>query len=405
MTNNQTHRCPPFFPFFSLSLSFFLFSDNQRMHRPVGTPYYVDPSVLEGSYTQECDMWSIGVIAYMLLSGRPPFYGNTDDETLARVRAGRFTFPASAFEQVSEQAKDFISRLLVVDQTQRMTARQAQAHPWLHSWDQSPEALRVDILGSLRTFHQFSTLKKVAMEVVAFTLRPEQIKGLRREFEKVDVCSNGEITMEELSRALESSGLLSPDDLGALVRGLDVGRQHAGTISWHEFLAATMDAALLDEEHIQLAFQRIDTGRSGYISEENFAELVGADMTAEQVQQVFAEVDLDGDGLLSYEEFACLMKGTAPPPPQPRPAAAPGAGRRLSGRRRGGQNPRRAVPGADSTTSLTSLDSCSASSAASSISSPALRQTRLHKLRRSLKQLVEASKHSPSRQAHAASHP
>jgi len=372
------------------------------MHRPVGTPYYVDPSVLEGSYTQECDMWSIGVIAYMLLSGRPPFYGNTDDETLARVRAGKFTFPPSAFEQVSEQAKDFISHLLVVDQTQRMNARQAQAHPWLHSWDQSPEALRVDILGSLRTFHQFSTLKKVAMEVVAFTLRPEQIKELRREFEKVDVCSNGEITLEELSRALESSGLLSPDDLGALVKGLDVGRQHAGTISWHEFLAATMDAALLDEEHIQLAFQRIDTGRSGFISKENFAELVGADMTAEQVQQVFAEMDLDQDGKLSYEEFACLMKGTAPPPPPVR-TAAPGAGRRMSGKGRG---PRSVpMPGTDSTSSLTAMDSCSVSSATSSLSSPALRQTRLHKLRRSLKHLVETAKHSPTRQAHAASHP
>lgn len=372
------------------------------MHRPVGTPYYVDPSVLEGSYTQECDMWSIGVIAYMLLSGRPPFYGNTDDETLARVRAGKFTFPPSAFEQVSEQAKDFISRLLVVDQTQRMNARQAQAHPWLHSWDQSPEALRVDILGSLRTFHQFSTLKKVAMEVVAFTLRPEQIKGLRREFEKVDICSNGEITLEELSRALESSGLLSPDDLGALVKGLDVGRQHAGTISWHEFLAATMDAALLDEEHIQLAFQRIDTGRSGFISKENFAELVGADMTAEQVQQVFAEVDLDQDGKLSYEEFACLMKGTAPPPPPVR-TAVPGAGRRLSGKRRGGRA--LPMPGTDSTSSLTPMDSCSVSSATSSFSSPALRHTRLHKLRRSLKHLVESAKLSPTRQAHAASHP
>eukprot|EP00624_Nannochloropsis_granulata_P002811 evm.model.NODE_24274_length_29257_cov_20.527943.9 len=246
-----------------------------------------------------------------------------------------------------------------------MNARQAQAHPWLHSWDQSPEALRADILGSLRTFHQFSTLKKVAMEVVAFTLRPDQIKGLRREFEKVDVCSNGEITLEELSRAIESSGLLSPADLGALVKGLDVGRQHAGTISWHEFLAATMDAALLDEEHIQLAFQRIDTGRSGFISKENFAELVGADMTTEQVQQVFAEVDLDQDGKLSCEEFASLMKGTAPPQP-PVHTAAPGAGRRVSGNMNGGRAAEPMSGAGSSSSSLTSVNSGSVSSASSS---------------------------------------
>ncbi len=120
-------------------------------------------------------MWSIGVITYMLLSGRPPFYGNDDDETLARVRAGKFAFPPAVFDQISAQGKDFISRLLVVDQAARMTARKAQGHPWLHCWDQNPEPLRMDIIGSLRNFHQFSTLKRIAMEVVAFTLRPDQV--------------------------------------------------------------------------------------------------------------------------------------------------------------------------------------------------------------------------------------
>jgi calcium-dependent protein kinase len=122
-------------------------------------------------------MWSIGVITYMLLSGRPPFYGNDDDETLARVRAGKFAFPAAVFDQISPQGKDFISKLLVVDQGDRMTARAAQEHAWLHCWDQNPEPLRMDIIGSLRNFHQFSTLKRIAMEVVAFTLRPDQVCG------------------------------------------------------------------------------------------------------------------------------------------------------------------------------------------------------------------------------------
>lgn len=373
------------------------------MHRPVGTPYYVDPSVLEGSYTQECDMWSIGVIAYMLLSGRPPFYGDTDNETLIRVRAGKFSFPPSAFHQVSAQAKDFISRLLVVDHTRRMTARQAQAHPWLHSWDQSPEPLHVDILGSLRNFHEFSTLKKVAMEVVAFSLRSEQIKDLRREFEKVDLDSNGEITLEELSQALEASGLLSPGDLETLVQGLDVAHQHAGTISWHEFLAATMDAALLDEEHIQLAFQRIDSDRTGYISQSNFGELVGADMTIEQVQEVFAEVDTDGDGKISYEEFVSLMKGTPPAPTNTMASGHALVDKALS--KRNLRHQRHRSIHAASESSITTSHSNSGSSNTLSVSSPGCRHRRLHRLRHSIQHLVDVATNSPTRQAHAASHP
>lgn len=382
---------------------------NQRMHRPVGTPYYVAPEVLEGSYTNECDMWSIGVIAYMLLSGRPPFYGNDDDETLARVRAGKYSFPPQIFDPISDHGKEFISRLLVVDQTQRMTAREAQEHPWLHCWDESPEPLRVDIVTSLRQFHDFSTVKKIAMEVVAFTLRPDQIKELRREFEKVDVNSNGEITLEELRKALEASGLLSPADLGALVEGVDVVHHHQGTISWHEFLAATMDAALLDEEHIQLAFDRIDTDHKGFISKENFAELVGVDMTAEQVQKVFDEVDVDRDGKLSYTEFACLLKGTVPPSPRsmglhaaPAFVAGTGADRaNARSRRRRLNAQRRAISATDSASSLTSEASTNSSIGSSS----GMRYTRLRNLQKSLKHMLEATKHSPARNTHAASHP
>lgn len=107
------------------------YEDHVKMHRPVGTPYYVAPEVLEGSYTKDCDMWSIGVITYMLLSGRPPFYGADDKETLQKVSIGKYDFPSPFFDNVSDTAKDFITKLLIIDHTKRMTARQAREHIWL----------------------------------------------------------------------------------------------------------------------------------------------------------------------------------------------------------------------------------------------------------------------------------
>ena len=68
------------------------FEENEIIVSPVGTPYYVAPEVLSGAYTNKCDVWSIGVIAFMLLSGTPPFYGKDDLGTLRSVRAGRLVF-------------------------------------------------------------------------------------------------------------------------------------------------------------------------------------------------------------------------------------------------------------------------------------------------------------------------
>ena len=74
-------------------------------------------------------MWSLGVIAYMLLSGTPPFDGRCDKEIFQRVRAGRWAF-APQFNDVSNQAKDFISQCLVVRPGDRLSAKDACKHPW-----------------------------------------------------------------------------------------------------------------------------------------------------------------------------------------------------------------------------------------------------------------------------------
>uniref|UniRef100_A0A667WQ32 Myosin, light chain kinase 5 n=1 Tax=Myripristis murdjan TaxID=586833 RepID=A0A667WQ32_9TELE len=99
-----------------------------------GTPEFVAPEVI--SYEPVClatDMWSIGVICYILLSGESPFQGNSDDETLALVTAAQWEFDEDSFEEITEQAKDFISSLLNKNTRRRMTCEEALAHPWMVS--------------------------------------------------------------------------------------------------------------------------------------------------------------------------------------------------------------------------------------------------------------------------------
>jgi len=97
----------------------------------VGTPYYIAPDVLRKKYKKSCDLWSVGVVAYILLCGYPPFNGSDKDEMHRATLRGRYHFPSEEWNDVSHSAKDFIRRLLQMDPRKRMTARQALDHPWI----------------------------------------------------------------------------------------------------------------------------------------------------------------------------------------------------------------------------------------------------------------------------------
>ena len=101
------------------------------MKTVVGTPYYIAPEVLRKKYDKSCDLWSVGVIAYILLCGYPPFNGATNDETHSCVLKGRYHFPREDWNDISREAMDFIVRLLQSDPRKRMTVEQAINHPWI----------------------------------------------------------------------------------------------------------------------------------------------------------------------------------------------------------------------------------------------------------------------------------
>ena len=95
-----------------------------------GTPYYIAPEVLFGNYTEKCDMWSIGVMLYIMLCGSPPFNGS-DDQIIAKVKKGNWTFRGQAWNTISDEAKDLVSKLLEKNEKDRLSAADALQHPWI----------------------------------------------------------------------------------------------------------------------------------------------------------------------------------------------------------------------------------------------------------------------------------
>ena len=100
------------------------------MKKTHGTPYYIAPEVLKENYNEKCDVWSCGVIMYILLSGVPPFNGQDDDEIMEKVALAKFNFKKAIFSKVSDSAKNLIKRMLTKDVNKRITAEEALQDPW-----------------------------------------------------------------------------------------------------------------------------------------------------------------------------------------------------------------------------------------------------------------------------------
>jgi calcium-dependent protein kinase len=222
-------------------------------HEAVGTPYTVAPEVIEGSYDERCDIWAIGVISFLLLSGDPPFGGCGGPEPLWTVRANilscKYAFkPEDIWGLVSDKGKDFVRNMLVLDPKKRPTARIAQKDPWLKEWasrstNVDDKVLNPNVIKALVSFKEFSHMRKLLSEVLSFTLLPDQIKELRKEFETLDTDGSGEISLAGLKQVLVTNagagslGALTEEEVEDIFNAMRVNKAET-RIHWHEFIAA-----------------------------------------------------------------------------------------------------------------------------------------------------------------------
>ena len=307
------------------------FRYGETLHEAVGTPYTVAPEVIKGTYDERCDIWAIGVIAFLLFSGDPPFGGCGGPEPLMVVRQnilnGDFEFePADIWDVVSDLGKVFVKDLLVTDPKFRPTAREAQKHQWLRhhasrSMDGKGEdnVLNPNVVKALVNFKEFSDMRKLLSEVLSFTLLPDQIKDLRKEFEKMDTEGTGEISLDSLKQVLlinagaGSLGALTEDEVVDIFNAMRVDKEET-TIHWHEFIAAGLSQCRVDDRNLRLAFDRLDSDHKGYIVLNDIIHLVGCeDMPNEKEMKDMWSESMNAVGgtqhLITYDHFLVIMKG------------------------------------------------------------------------------------------------
>eukprot|EP00252_Welwitschia_mirabilis_P027747 TRINITY_DN9619_c0_g1_i1.p1 TRINITY_DN9619_c0_g1~~TRINITY_DN9619_c0_g1_i1.p1 ORF type:complete len:460 (-),score=67.75 TRINITY_DN9619_c0_g1_i1:83-1462(-) len=173
----------------------------------VGSPYYVAPEVLCKRYGPEADVWTAGVILYILLSGVPPFWAETQQGIFDAVLKGHIDFDSEPWPSISDSAKDLIRKMLNSKPSERATAHEVLCHPWICEDGVAPDRpLDPAVLSRLKQFSAMNKLKKMALKIIAQSLSEEEIAGLREMFKAMDTDNSGAITFDELKAGLKRYG-------------------------------------------------------------------------------------------------------------------------------------------------------------------------------------------------------
>ncbi|KAK7392740.1 hypothetical protein VNO78_21187 [Psophocarpus tetragonolobus] len=278
----------------------------------VGSPYYVAPEVLRKHYGPECDVWSAGVIIYILLSGVPPFWDETEQGIFEQVLKGELDFMSEPWPSISESGKDLVRRMLIRDPKKRMTAHEVLCHPWVRVGGAAPDKpLDSAVLSRLKQFSAMNKLKKIAIRVIAESLSEEEIAGLKEMFRMIDTDNSGQISLEELKNGLERVGsVLKDSEITWLMQAADV--DNSGTIDYGEFIAAMLHLNKIQkEDHLYAAFTYFDKDGSGYITKDELQQACEQfGLEDHQLDEIMREIDRDNDGRIDYSEFAAMMQDT-----------------------------------------------------------------------------------------------
>lgn len=312
-----------------------------------GTTSYMSPEVLNGRYAMECDVWSLGVITYFMLSGTLPFPGKNDDEKEARILRGEYPMCVSCsrssypplvapmlpstpthprgrsidtmlrregrrWVDVSPDAKDFV-RSLLVSPSRRLNCKNAKKHAWIRNRaSQSDAPLSDDVAQSLKRYADAHRFEKAIRHQMATSLTSTELHRLRNVFEKLDTEGTGSVSIDMLMKTLKddaadakTSATLSNIDLKLFDLDGD------GQIDWQEFVAGAMqDHEVYNEDNLEKVFTKVDADGNGTLCQREVSDMLGHDheFTRELLESIkAARVNGDPELKMTLPEFKALM--------------------------------------------------------------------------------------------------
>ena len=295
----------------------------KKLTEQIGTSFYIAPEVIKNSYNEKCDLWSCGVILYILLCGSPPFYGKNEKEIFKKIIEGNFTFRHKIWNKISTEAKNLVLKLLQVNPDKRLSAKEALEDIWfknnvtLNSLENNKKSSNYRLF--LKNITEFCAEQKLQQATLAFLVHnfapKEELNELKKIFFAFDKNGDGKISKEEFVTGLSNNNnnlnsiLKEDDNIQGLLNNID--QDNNGYIGFEEFLIASINKEkILTEKNLKMAFNVFDRDKSGGISQNELKFILGEyNVNAKEHlwKKMIQQIDLNQDGQISYEEFHKMM--------------------------------------------------------------------------------------------------
>lgn len=300
---------------------------DSKMDLSCGTLAYVAPEVLKKNYTAQCDLWSMGVVSFVLLLGYMPFAG-TESKQKELILEGKFKKKKGQWEAISLLAQEFLEGLLQVDPKKRFTPDSALKHAWIAQRDQTGRSyvtplgqlagsndegiagLNVDenTIGALCSFAQASRFRRACMSLMAWSLSPEERSLVRDTFIELDTDRTGAIKLDEFRHVLEQRFNLDKEKTAMIIESLAVTNKDV--IHYSEFLAAMVSTRIkLTDDHFSATFRRFDNTDKGYLTAPDLQKVLGQSFSDDEIQQIMISMCTTTKGQITYDQFADYLKG------------------------------------------------------------------------------------------------
>ncbi|KAG6509853.1 hypothetical protein ZIOFF_027860 [Zingiber officinale] len=290
-------------------LSDFIRAD-ERLNDTVGSSYYVAPEVLHRSYNTEADMWSIGVITYILLCGSRPFWARTESGIFRSILRADPNFDDQPWPDISAEAKDFVKRLLNKDYRKRMTAVQALTHPWLRN-EQRQIPLDMLVYRLFKLYFRTSLLKQAALKALSKAITKDELFYLQLQFKLLQPNKDGLIYLDNFQMALSQNATeaMKLSRIPEIVDSLDALSQNG--MDFDEFCAAAISPYQLEaleqwEQISNTAFQHFEQEGNRVVSVEELAQELNLTHIAHSFLQDWIRSE---DGKFSFYGYTKYLHG------------------------------------------------------------------------------------------------
>lgn len=296
---------------------------DQVMRTAVGSFTYAAPEVVQcrgnNAYTKECDLWSLGVVTYIMLCGKPPFWGHQAAH-LRRALAEEYPMSRPPWDKISEAAKDFVRKLLKAKPEERLPIDQVLAHPWLSATERVANTFEMEsTLINLKQFSNSSRFQAFCVASVARQLDHRHLRRIHRVFREMDVEGDGVLTFNDVAygfKRIFGEGSREYKEVEEVFHHMDL--DGSGTIDYTEFCAAGMGKyATTQDDAVRAAFKSFDLDNSGALSKENLTKVLAdagvlkawsEEVCQEVAQEMIDRYDANGSGAIEYDEWQEIMR-------------------------------------------------------------------------------------------------